>query len=168
MAFMRCCSVGLLLVAVAAQTEHHCLAQKTATIKKVQMRVSASSRSDEKEAATVEASTAEVGGTKVKRSLVQALVAEAATIEQARPNGPLQMNLTNMDEHSIPKDVRHVNGETQTSDWFNEYGVSTPVEPAQNLTNFTTSHMSAAHGTSAFIPLLVAAAAVVFAGLPRP
>lgn len=56
--------------------------------------------------------------------------------------GPLGMDRTSMDQDDLPKESRHINGETYSTDWNNEYGQmgkndgvplydNTPAEPPQ-------------------------------------
>eukprot|EP00411_Alexandrium_monilatum_P054245 CAMPEP_0175438448 /NCGR_PEP_ID=MMETSP0095-20121207/56030_1 /TAXON_ID=311494 /ORGANISM="Alexandrium monilatum, Strain CCMP3105" /LENGTH=120 /DNA_ID=CAMNT_0016738231 /DNA_START=9 /DNA_END=367 /DNA_ORIENTATION=- len=107
--------MSLLLAVVPALGEEHCLAQKQATVRKVMMRVSASKHSQNEVAAEA---TAVVAADRADEEFVA---------EEARPSGPLLMNLTKMDEKALSKASRHVNGQTVTSDWFNEYPVAPPV-----------------------------------------
>mmetsp|Transcript_2423 Transcript_2423/g.5649 ORF Transcript_2423/g.5649 Transcript_2423/m.5649 type:complete len:140 (+) Transcript_2423:143-562(+) len=136
---LRLFGISLLLCVVLSLGEEHCLAQKHTAIKK---------------AVAKEADDDAAG----KRVLLQASVA------QAEPNGPMRMNLTKMDQSTLPQASRHINGKTQTSDWFNEYEVPEPVvAPVENTTH------SEARGTSTGVPLAVTMAMVAtVAWLPRP
>mmetsp|Transcript_78313 Transcript_78313/g.229498 ORF Transcript_78313/g.229498 Transcript_78313/m.229498 type:complete len:155 (+) Transcript_78313:136-600(+) len=151
---LRLFGISLLLCVVLSLGEEHCLAQKHTAIKKVRMRVSAATGHDHQDAVAKEADDDAAG----KRVLLQASVA------QAEPNGPMRMNLTKMDQSTLPQASRHINGKTQTSDWFNEYEVPEPVvAPVENTTH------SEARGTSTGVPLAVTMAMVAtVAWLPRP
>uniref|UniRef100_A0A7S4UXX5 Subtilisin n=1 Tax=Alexandrium monilatum TaxID=311494 RepID=A0A7S4UXX5_9DINO len=137
MACIYCLSMSLLLAVVPALGEEHCLAQKQATVRKVMMRVSASKHSQNEVARADEEFVA----------------------EEARPSGPLLMNLTKMDEKALSKASRHVNGQTVTSDWFNEY----PVAPPVMVVAANTTKENEAHRASSGVPLALAAVAAAAA-----
>jgi len=61
-----------------------------------------------------------------------------AASEVTKPNGPMGMNKTTMDQSSLPPESRHINNETYAADWQKEY-------PETDQGSFVTSSRSHAH-----------------------
>mmetsp|Transcript_33247 Transcript_33247/g.64454 ORF Transcript_33247/g.64454 Transcript_33247/m.64454 type:complete len:184 (+) Transcript_33247:104-655(+) len=61
-------------------------------------------------------------------------------IKLGKKNGPAFMNMTKMDQSTLPKDSRHINHKTMSADWHKEY----PIAKVQEAK--TTNQKSAALG----------------------
>eukprot|EP00418_Pyrodinium_bahamense_P074193 CAMPEP_0179088718 /NCGR_PEP_ID=MMETSP0796-20121207/40383_1 /TAXON_ID=73915 /ORGANISM="Pyrodinium bahamense, Strain pbaha01" /LENGTH=189 /DNA_ID=CAMNT_0020786255 /DNA_START=62 /DNA_END=629 /DNA_ORIENTATION=+ len=140
MATFRCCITLLCLRATLVLAQDHCLAQMQTSLTKAPSRLSEVPKHGSQQAAEITAAT--------PRALLQVTAAEAA------PNGPLFMNRTKMDQGTLPEASRHVNGKTETADWFNEYPTAPPLSlPVKNATAPKTS------GADIAVPLMSVAAA---------
>merc|ERR1719382_467080 len=59
-------------------------------------------------------------------SLVESSVVVKAGGAEARPNGPMLMNRTLMQESMLPPASKHIDGATLTADWEHEYPTGEP------------------------------------------
>mmetsp|Transcript_132001 Transcript_132001/g.263415 ORF Transcript_132001/g.263415 Transcript_132001/m.263415 type:complete len:188 (+) Transcript_132001:121-684(+) len=52
-------------------------------------------------------------------------------IKLGKKNGPAFMNMTKMDQSTLPKDSRHINHKTVSADWFEEYPLAAAEKPTE-------------------------------------
>mmetsp|Transcript_131999 Transcript_131999/g.263410 ORF Transcript_131999/g.263410 Transcript_131999/m.263410 type:complete len:184 (+) Transcript_131999:93-644(+) len=116
-------------------TKEHCLAQRS--VKRIaaqellrpsdesaKTRVAAEEGDKKQSAIKAVAATPQAGNR-------GALLQHVFKAKLGKKNGPAFMNMTKMDQSTLPKDSRHINHKTVSADWFEEYPLAAAEKPTE-------------------------------------